>query len=401
MVSLASTNNLFSVPQVHSRMFVFERFWIFFKAFNIFGVFPCYKENIDGVDYLKPTNPAWQFIKYLIFIGVFFVAPCTLAFVYNVTWEDLMKGALEAQTNETNKIVSIIILTCQSLEHFLSLFALYGIKQDLCKLQDFITHGLTLSLPSENFTFKLGTLMWFLPCVTSSFVFPLGFAKSLAGYLKYSTLGFVVTYISGITIYLGSSVPILTLLFLFFETFKFINQWLQKLHSMVEDPSEPTIKVLREIEKFCTQWKNIQSFISFPLFQLFTLSILQVIAIFYRSLSFFTNQEASSNSAFQVMGYLSMGAAMTYSFVFTSFYGQKIGDQVKALKEMLHDQFIIDPGESEEIIKMKKLAVYHLSCWENFDGYGFFTLGKSFLTSLLANFITYVIILIQFQLSSQ
>ena len=96
-----------------------------------------------------------------------------------------------------------------------------------------------------------------------------------------------------------------------------------------------------------------------------------------------------------------MGAAMTYSFVFTSFYGQKIGDQVKALKETLHDQFIIDPGESEEIVKMKKLVLHHLSRWENFDGYGFFTLGKSFLTGLLANFITYIIILVQFQQSGE
>ena len=312
-----------------------------------------------------------------------------------------MKGALEAETNPTNKMVSIIILTCYILEHFLSLFALYGIKKDLCKLQDFINRELTLSLPSENFAFKLGSMLFFLPGMTSSFVFPLGFAKSLAGYLRYSSLGFFVTYSSMIIMLFGFSAPIITFLLMFFETFKFVNRWLQKLHGMLEDPREPTIKVLREIEKFCSQWKNIQSFISFLLFQLYTLSIIQVIAIAYRSLSFFTSQETSSNSTLQAIGYLSMGAAMTYSFVFTSFYGQKIGDQVKALKETLHDQFIIDPGESEEIVKMKKLVLHHLSRWENFDGYGFFTLGKSFLTGLLANFITYIIILIQFQQSGE
>ena len=94
-----------------------------------------------------------------------------------------------------------------------------------------------------------------------------------------------------------------------------------------------------------------------------------------------------------------MGFAMAYSFVFISLYGQKIGDQVKTLKETLDDQFILDPGKSEEIIKMKKLVLCHLSRWENFDACGFFTLGKPFLTGLLANFITYIIILIQFQLT--
>ena len=114
---------------------------------------------------------------------------------------------------------------------------------------------------------------------------------------------------------------------------------------------------------------------------------------------FISTQETSQNMTFQAMGYALMGSAMTYSFVFTSIYSQKIGDQVKALKETLHDQFIIDPGESEDIIKMKKLVLCHLGRWENFGGCDFFTLGKPFLTGLLANFITYIIILIQFRLT--
>ena len=169
----------------------------------------------------------------------------------------------------------------------------------------------------------------------------------------------------------------------------------------MNDPCEPTMKVLREIEKFCSEWKNIRSFISFPLFESFSFSLIQVIAVAYRSLSFFIGEQESSNfnMNIQAMGYLILGLAMTYSFVFFSFYGEKIGDQVKDLKNSMYEKFIVDPGKSEEVVKLKKLVIYHLNHWENFDGWGFFTLGKSFLTGVLANFTTYIIILIQFNLT--
>ena len=380
-------------------MFIFERFWIVFRSLNICGIFPCYKENIDGQDHLKTTNAAWQLIKYLIFMSLTVVAPCILAFVFDVTWEDLVNGAFEANTNKTNKLAAIIILTCYLVEHFLSVLALLRIKKDLCHLQDFINSQLTFALPPENFTFKMASLLFNLPATVSSFVFAIGFAKGLAEYLNYNSLGFTITSIAFIIILHGIIAPIMALLLLHLEILKFINQWLQKLHYMVDYPCESTMKVLREIEKFCSQWKHIQSFISFSFFELYTLAILQIITIVYRSLSFFISQETSQNMTFQAIGYALMGFAMAYSFVFTSLYGQKIGDQVKTLKETLDDQFILDPGKSEEIIKMKKLVLCHLSRWENFDACGFFTLGKPFLTGLLANFITYIIILIQFQLT--
>ena len=381
-------------------MFIFERLWIIFQTFNICGIFPCYKENIDGQDHLKPTNTAWQFIKYSIFMGLSVVVPCILAFVFDVTWEDFVNGAFEAKSNQTNKVVFVIILACYIIEHFLSVFALLRIKKELCNLQVFLNSRLTFALPPENSPFKWGTLLFILPCATSSFVFPLALAKGLAEYLNYSTLGFVITSSAFLICQIGIMAPILPVLFLHLEIFKFINQWLQKLHNMVEYPCEPTMKVLREIEKFCSQWKNIQSFISFSFFELYTFAIVQVIVIIYRSMSFFiSTQETSQNMTFQAMGYALMGFAITYSFVFTSIYGQKIGDQVKTLKETLHDQFIVDPGESEDIIQMKKLVLCHLGRWENFGGCDFFTLGKPFLTGLLANFITYIIILIQFRLT--
>ena len=385
----------------HSNMFVFGRSWVLFRISNLCGMFPCYKKCIDGQDHLKPTNGAVQLIKYLIFLAIFLGTPVALAIVYHVTWEDLMRGAFDTHTSKTNQVVIFTILVCYILEHYLSIISFLGIKRDLCELQDFVHSKLSLDLPPENSAYSLGILSFTLISGIATISFPIGFAKSLADYLNYGTLGFAVIYSSMIMTLAVLFIPIMTVVFLLVEIPKFVHQWLQKLQNMVEDPCEPNVKVLREIEKFCIEWKKIHSFISFPLFALFTFSIIQVIVVVFRSLSFFIGDTSANNlnTTLQALGYMILGIAMTYSFVFTSFYGQKIGDQVQDLKQTLHDQYIIDPGHSEELIKMKKLVLYHLSCWENFSGYGFFTLGKSFLTGFLANFVTYIIILIQFQLT--
>ena len=385
----------------HSNMFVFGRFWVSFRISNFCGIFPCYRKRIDSEDHLKPTNGVLQLSKYLIFFALFLGTPVALAIVYHVTWEDLMRGAFDTHTSKTNKVAIFTILICYLLEHYLCIISFLGIKRDLCELQDFVNSKLTFSLPPENSAYSLGMLLFLLISVLATISFPIGFAKSLADYLNYGTLGFAIIYSSMVISLSAIVLPIMTIIFLIHEILKFVHQWLQKLQIMVDDPCEPNVKVLSEIEKFCVEWKKIHSLISFPLFALFTFSIIQVIVVVFRSLSFFIGDTSANNlnTTLQAIGYMILGIAMTYSFVFTSFYGQKIGDQVQDLKQTLHDQYIIDPGHSEEVIKMKKLVLYHLSCWENFSGYGFFTLGKSFLTGFLANFVTYIIILIQFQLT--
>ena len=126
-------------------MFVFERFWIFFRLFNLCGIFPWYKESIDGEDHLRPCNAALQFIKYLIFVGILYVAPCSLIFIFNISWEDLMSVSFDFQSNETNKVTYIILLICFLFLHILSIISMFRIRKDLCDLQDFLNSRFTLN----------------------------------------------------------------------------------------------------------------------------------------------------------------------------------------------------------------------------------------------------------------
>ena len=379
-------------------MFVFASLWVIFRFFNYCGIFPCYKKCIEGEDHLKPTKTVFLLLKYLIFFGLFIVSPIAVALIYNVTWDDLMKGT---QGTQISKIVMGMIFVFFIMEHFISTFALWKIKQDLCNLQDFVNSRLALTLPPEDIAYKIGFFLFLFLSFLSTFLFPFGLARGLADFLNYNTVGFITTYALFIIFYIGLLSPVILIVFLLAETLKFVHRWLRKLQNMVNDPCESNMKVLSEIEKFCNEWNNIRSFVSFPLFESFLFSIAQVIVVVYVSLSFFIDTQTvdNGNMTMQVIGFMTLGTGMTFAFVFTCFYGEKIGSQVKDLKEILQDQYIIDLGQSDEVLVMKKLVVCHLCRWENFDGYGFFTLGKPFLTGLFANFITYIIILIQFQLS--
>ena len=310
-----------------------------------------------------------------------------------------MSVSFDFQSNATNKVTYIILLICFLFLHILSIISMFRIRKDLCDLQDFLNSRFTLMLPPENSSYSLGGTLWFVLPLLSSFVVPAGFAKTLTADLDYGTLGFVATYLIIFFNMFVNFAPPTCLTLLHFEIFRLVNRWLQKLQKMVEDPYQPIIRVLREIEKFCCVWKQINSFTSFPIFVSYTISVFELIVIVYTSISLFLDDPTATidiDMILQASGLLLLSLVVTQGFVFTSFYGEKIGEQVEILKGTLHDQFIINPGESDEVVKLNKLVLSHLSGWKNLNGYGFFTIGKSFLTSLLANFLTYIIILLQF-----
>ena len=56
-------------------------------------------------------------------------------------------------------------------------------------------------------------------------------------------------------------------------------------------------------------------------------------------------------------------------------------------------------GKFESASFVKAIIVEDLEEFQGFDGNGYFTLGKSFFSSIIANFLTYLIILIQTKLT--
>ena len=67
--------------------------------------------------------------------------------------------------------------------------------------------------------------------------------------------------------------------------------------------------------------------------------------------------------------------------------------------EMTESSMILD-GQRMSMDHAKGIVINQLQQFEGFDGNGYFVLGKPLLTGIVANMLTYVIILIQFKTGS-
>ena len=84
--------------------------------------------------------------------------------------------------------------------------------------------------------------------------------------------------------------------------------------------------------------------------------------------------------------------SMILSLCYINFLSQDITDNLQELAEHIAEAQITDEN-------WKVITIQRINSFEGFDGYGFFTLGRSHLTSVVSNFITFIIVLIQFKQS--
>ena len=97
----------------------------------------------------------------------------------------------------------------------------------------------------------------------------------------------------------------------------------------------------------------------------------------------------------------------TYGFFFLVLayhynqFSQNLFESMQQLKYLIESIDIIDNNQVLFVdykrfraIHAQKLLLHEINQFKGFDGNGFFTLGKPLLTSILASFVTYLIVLI-------
>ena len=83
---------------------------------------------------------------------------------------------------------------------------------------------------------------------------------------------------------------------------------------------------------------------------------------------------------------------MILSLCYINFLSQDVTNNLHELAECISEAQITDE-------KWQAITIQKINSFQGFDGHGFFTLGRSHLTSVVSNFITFIIILIQFKQS--
>ena len=136
------------------------------------------------------------------------------------------------------------------------------------------------------------------------------------------------------------------------------------------------------------------------------MNLIMTIVEIYLIVAFFISQdEMTFPNVLLMIGYGGFGGL----FIFLSYnycnFSQIIKDAIDDIKKDIIDLDInenlvcVFDGKVTKMKQVRKRLVNGLDGFKGFHGNGYFTLGKELLTSIVANFVTYLIILVQFKVS--
>ena len=141
----------------------------------------------------------------------------------------------------------------------------------------------------------------------------------------------------------------------------------------------------RELELFTKTLEKSKKSFSAVLFVLISAYLISLVFAFYSVLSFVLDKKSSHFSLFPMIIFLVVN--LRYFNVLSCDLTKSV-DQLK--------RAILRSGIDFE---GKSYIIEELQCFHGFDAHGFFTLNRPLLTSIISNFTTFIIILIQFKMS--
>ena len=147
--------------------------------------------------------------------------------------------------------------------------------------------------------------------------------------------------------------------------------------------------------------------IAIMLFWLFTMILIFAIIETYLLISFFlAKDQITLCITFNICGYGFFGILFIFFAHIYCTFSQLFKDQIESTKNLIGDiefdgcqKVAVINGEMQSIKHVKKRIIAGLEGFQGFDGNGYFVLGKPLFSSITANFITYLIILVQFKVS--
>ena len=150
-----------------------------------------------------------------------------------------------------------------------------------------------------------------------------------------------------------------------------------------------------EIIKFCSQllkegFEQTNFVISHSLFWIITIYLTTMTLSTYLAISFLFEFDNGSGLATKI-GTLVGSLFIISTIIYINFMSQEVAKNLHRLKPYIYK---LKSDEKDELIEK-------ITSFQGFNACGFFTLGKPLLTSIVANFTTFIIVLIQFKMAER
>ena len=305
--------------------------------------------------------------------------------------------------------VLMTILALLGVMHFAILARLIISKKSVCDVHNYFHQHASIDFKIISNLMKPCSIhlikIAFLIC-TGWPLYLTGFTLNIMDGLEYEfttafpfTLGFLLSLI-------WTLAPISAFHIYFLEIALLLNSWIWTFQEKLKYETNLTA-ILQECKKIHMGLQMFTSSISKLIFILFVMILIFAVTEAYLIIAFFISQdEFTLANTFIMMGYGLFGVLyLSFAYNYCNF-SQSIKDSVDDIKNTILDieineyhQVCVVDGKVSNIEHAKKRLISGLDAFKGFHGNGYFTLGKELLTSIVANFVTYLIILVQFKVS--
>ena len=188
--------------------------------------------------------------------------------------------------------------------------------------------------------------------------------------------------------------PIVSFHLYFLECLSKIESWMNLIKVKLTKETNQKF-ILDECNELMSGLHLLTDAISSIIFWLITsILLLSIVEAYIMIVYILSPTEFNQATTFLMVGYGFFGIFFLYFLYSYCTFSQFIKDSSDQIKLIL----LNNPEKDENKIQ-KTQALLKFETWNGFHGNGYFTLGKSLLTAVVANFITYLIILIQFKVS--
>ena len=188
--------------------------------------------------------------------------------------------------------------------------------------------------------------------------------------------------------------PIVSFHLYFLECLSKIESWMNLIKVKLTKETNQNF-ILDECNELMSGLHLLTDAISSIIFWLITsILLLSIVEAYIMIVYILSPTEFNQATIFLMVGYGFFGIFFLYFLYSYCTFSQFIKDSSDQIKLIL----LNNPEKDENKIQ-KTQALLKFETWNGFHGNGYFTLGKSLLTAVVANFITYLIILIQFKVS--
>ena len=381
-------------------MFILESLWPMLRLHQILGIFPCSKDTVEEGKYiLRPSKGIYHFIKYFGTLILAYIPHYIFNIILAMNQEQSLMEFLyssKIMDSPKNFMIMISIIVCILCQHLIMMTCIWKLRFHLCQLQDFLNEKSLSMLKNAWYDWGLRLIVTLFLMTNVILALGMSYAHIDDPDLYSNKFLIILLVLSTSFIIFITDSPVICFLIILVNMFKTIHNWAQSLTKMSLEQNE---LVWSETQDFIVHWKKVRSLLSFLIFILVLNTLFISVLILYRGIAFFTDTSTDTSLIMVFAGYISVGITLAYSLAFINFYPQMINEEITVLTENLH-QF----SRKDEIngnVSNHQSILRSLIQWQGFTGYEFFTLGKPLLSSIVSAFMTYLIVLVQFQTSQK